>query len=360
MKKILYIASIVPHYNVDLYKTLEKHYKSLNEEFYLLSMKNPPQEGRSGLSGKIIDNHLFYDDEYRGNIGKFKLYWQKNLLSIINKIKPDKIIMSGQVGNLTSWIVAYLYKQKVYTWQCGYEYNKSPIKDIIQKQYLKLFKHHLAYHTGAKKFLLKYKIPENKISILHNTINEQGLKKATYDESRAYICDQLKIDINSKILLYVGTVLEEKKLTLLIDMMEYLSNDYKLVIIGNGPFLETIRTLSKNNTNIFLLGSKFDDKHFYFAGSDLFLLPGTGGLALNEAIFYNLPILSGYADGSAEDLVIDDFNGYRIDKKNPKEISEIVEKIFKNDTIEKFKKNTIVLLNKYSFNKYIERFINEI
>ena len=360
MKKILYIVSIVPHYNVDLYKTLEKHYKSLNEEFYLLSMKNPPQEGRSGLSGKIIDNHLFYDDEYRNKIGNFTFYWQKNLLSIINKIKPDKIIMSGHVGNLTSWIVAFLYKQKVYTWQCGYEYNKSPIKDIIQKQYLKLFKHHLAYHTGAKKFLLKYKIPEEKISVLHNTINEQKLKHATYDESKAYICNELGIEENSKILLYVGTILEEKKLTLLIDMMEHLSNEFKLIIIGNGPYLKTLEIESKNNTNIFLLGSKFDDKHFYFAGSDLFLLPGTGGLALNEAIFYSLPILSGYADGSADDLVIDDFNGYRIDKKNPTEISEVVVKIFENDTIERFRKNSKILLNKYSFNKYIERFISEI
>ena len=50
----------------------------------------------------------------------------------------------------------------------------------------------------------------------------------------------------------------------------------------------------------------------YFDGADLLVLPGTGGLALNEAMAHGLPLVSGYGDGSADDLVQDGVNGFRL------------------------------------------------
>ena len=44
----------------------------------------------------------------------------------------------------------------------------------------------------------------------------------------------------------------------------------------------------------------------------MFVLPGTGGLAINEAMAHRLPVISGYADGSADDLVIDGVTGFRL------------------------------------------------
>ena len=44
----------------------------------------------------------------------------------------------------------------------------------------------------------------------------------------------------------------------------------------------------------------------------MFVLPGTGGLAINEAMAHRLPVISGYADGSADDLVVDGVTGFRL------------------------------------------------
>lgn len=51
------------------------------------------------------------------------------------------------------------------------------------------------------------------------------------------------------------------------------------------------------------------------------MLPGTGGLAINEAMAHRLPVISGYADGSADDLVVDGVTGYRLRDESAAELA---------------------------------------
>ena len=41
----------------------------------------------------------------------------------------------------------------------------------------------------------------------------------------------------------------------------------------------------------------------YFTSADLFVLPGTGGLAVQEAMSYGLPVIVARGDGTQDDLV---------------------------------------------------------
>jgi glycosyltransferase involved in cell wall biosynthesis len=47
-------------------------------------------------------------------------------------------------------------------------------------------------------------------------------------------------------------------------------------------------------------GSELKD---YFLRADLFVLPGTGGLAIQEAMAYGLPVIVAEGDGTQDDLV---------------------------------------------------------
>jgi len=49
----------------------------------------------------------------------------------------------------------------------------------------------------------------------------------------------------------------------------------------------------------------------YFAGTDLFVLPGTGGLAVQEAMSHGLPVIVAKGDGTQDDLVRAE-NGWQI------------------------------------------------
>lgn len=357
MKKIVYIVSIVPHYNLHLFQKLSTYYESKGEEFYLITMKNPPKEGRAGVTGKIIDNHFFYDNESHFKIGKFTLYWQSDIFKLLKKIGPDTIVISGHIGNIVSWILPSLYKNKVCEWQTGYEFNSSKLKDFLQGIYLKRFQHHLAYHTAAKKFCLKYGIESEKVTVLHNTIDESELFNSTREESRIFLSEKYGISSDLKILLYVGALLEEKKLGLLIDMMTYLDETFMLVIVGDGRYKETLVQYSSEKKNVIFVGRQLEFKHYFFIGADILMMPGTGGLVLNEALYYGLPIMSGYGDGSADDLVIDNFNGKRIDGLNAKQLAVVVSKIYLGTKLEELRKNADTIFQKYTFKKYINNTI---
>ncbi len=49
----------------------------------------------------------------------------------------------------------------------------------------------------------------------------------------------------------------------------------------------------------------------YFSAADLFVLPGTGGLAVQEAMSYGLPVIMGQGDGTNDELVRPE-NGWQI------------------------------------------------
>ena len=49
----------------------------------------------------------------------------------------------------------------------------------------------------------------------------------------------------------------------------------------------------------------------YFAEADIFVLPGTGGLAVQEAMSYGLPVIVARGDGTQDDLVRA-WNGWQV------------------------------------------------
>ena len=58
----------------------------------------------------------------------------------------------------------------------------------------------------------------------------------------------------------------------------------------------------------------------YFSAADLFVLPGTGGLAVQEAMSYGLPVIMGQGDGTNDQLVRTE-NGWQIP---PDDLSALV------------------------------------
>lgn len=49
----------------------------------------------------------------------------------------------------------------------------------------------------------------------------------------------------------------------------------------------------------------------YYARADLFVLPGTGGLAIQQAMAHGLPVVAAQGDGTQDDLVRTE-NGWRV------------------------------------------------
>ena len=93
------------------------------------------------------------------------------------------------------------------------------------------------------------------------------------------------------------------------------------MIVGEGPELASLKKIANNSPYIHFAGAQFDDVGLYFLISDVFVLPGLGGLALNEAMAYGLPIIAGPADGTEIDLIKDLDTGFLIQKNVEDDLS---------------------------------------
>ena len=113
--------------------------------------------------------------------------------------------------------------------------------------------------------------------------------------------------------LFVGRLQFRKNVDLLLGACVEIESQPRLVIVGDGPERDELELLAQE---IYPSAEFVGAKHGaalkpYFAEADLFVLPGTGGLAVQEAMSYGLPVIVAQGDGTQDDLVRKE-NGWQI------------------------------------------------
>jgi glycosyltransferase involved in cell wall biosynthesis len=90
-----------------------------------------------------------------------------------------------------------------------------------------------------------------------------------------------------------------------------------LLIVGDGPERAALQSLAQEiYPSAEFIGAKHGaELKPYFEQADLFVLPGTGGLAVHEAMSYGLPVIVAKGDGTQDDLVREE-NGWQIQPEN--------------------------------------------
>ena len=108
-------------------------------------------------------------------------------------------------------------------------------------------------------------------------------------------------------LLFIGRLQARKRLDILLQACAALSGEFhpRLTIIGDGPEREALEQLAEDiyPQTVFTGAKHGAELEPYFSAADLFVLPGTGGLAVQQAMAHALPVLVGEADGTQTELL---------------------------------------------------------
>ncbi len=106
-------------------------------------------------------------------------------------------------------------------------------------------------------------------------------------------------------ILFVGRLQARKRVDLLLQACAAQPIQPRLVIVGDGPERAALEALAQTvYPSAEFAGAKHGSELApYFLAADLFVLPGTGGLAVQEAMSYGLPVIMGQGDGTNDDLV---------------------------------------------------------
>lgn len=119
----------------------------------------------------------------------------------------------------------------------------------------------------------------------------------------------------SPTVLFVGRLQARKRIDNLLHACAALpaAIQPRLIIVGDGPARTEFESLARTvYPRAEFLGARHGaELNPLFRAADLFILPGTGGLAVQQAMSYGLPVVVAEADGTQENLVSPD-NGWFI------------------------------------------------
>jgi glycosyltransferase involved in cell wall biosynthesis len=176
-----------------------------------------------------------------------------------------------------------------------------------RKNFIQHFDTLITYsQTGASEYT-KLGFPKERIFVAANAVtpsppNPMPDRRAPEEVKRVRI-------------LFVGRLQERKKLDNLIHACSQLPEALQpdLVIVGDGPDrLRLAKIAEKVYPGTIFTGALYgEDLARQFRQADLFVLPGTGGLAIQQAMSYGLPVIAAQADGTQADLIREG-NGWQI------------------------------------------------
>jgi len=152
---------------------------------------------------------------------------------------------------------------------------------------------------------------------------------------------------------HIGRLVKWKKVHLLIEAFAKLHRqfpDAELLIIGSGPEKENLQTQVRNlgiAEKVIFLGAIHDYLAIgkYLLASTVYVLAGAGGLSLNDAMGFGLPVICSVADGTEKDLVIPHETGLYFEENNADDLAEKIAYCFANpDTTKQMVKNAEELI----------------
>ncbi|HND93791.1 MAG TPA: glycosyltransferase [Anaerolineales bacterium] len=240
--------------------------------------------------------------------GAFYLCHQQNFISWLEEWDPHTLIVEANPRYLaTSAAVNWMHARgrKVIGWGLGSPPLSGPLAGFRQKSrisFLSKFDALLAYSQRGADEYAALGFPREKIFVAHNSVSPKptfNLQPATFKPTPS--------------ILFVGRLQARKRVDHLLRACAEMDSKPRLMIVGDGPERAALESLAKDvYPSAEFIGAKHGaDLKPYFEQADLFVLPGTGGLAVQEAMSYGLPVIVAKGDGTQDDLVRDG-NGWQI------------------------------------------------
>ncbi|MBS0446514.1 MAG: glycosyltransferase family 4 protein [Proteobacteria bacterium] len=328
---VVLVFDRVMHYHRATLQAIDRRLADSRIPFTVLSaLDRAGTKGRVADAAKVVASHEHFGLSER-RVAGFQLRYQHGLLTGVRRHAPSVVISTCHSGTFTEWQLlrwARRHGVRRVSWQCGYEYNPGLVKRVVLGRFVPQFDFHLCYHTNARRYSLQHGAREDQTLVMHNTIDERAIRPASRDGARRELEARHPELAGKRIVLYVGAVLDEKRLERVMEAFDRLAMpDAIFLVVGDGPHLPALKARYAARRDWLSVGAVVQGVGVYFDAADVFVLPGTGGLAINEAMAHRLPVLSGYADGSADDLVIDGETGFRLREDTAEELADRLRRI---------------------------------
>ncbi|MBI5842801.1 MAG: glycosyltransferase [Chloroflexi bacterium] len=301
---------VLPNYRAPFFELLAS---SCGEGLTLFTGLPRPAEGITPANKLQIANYKLGKNIHLFR-GPLYLCYQRGVVNWLNEWNPDALIVEANprcisTPSAVKWMRAR--GRKVIGWGLGappLTPTPLPLGEGLRvrgwSRFLNQFDALIAYSQRGADEYAALGFPREKIFVAHNSVSPRPAFPPPIRPSTFGL---------RPCILFVGRLQARKRVDSLLRACAEMDSTPRLIIIGDGPERANLESLAQQvYPSAEFIGAKHGaELKPYFTEADLFVLPGTGGLAVQEAMSYSLPVIVAKGDGTQDDLVREG-NGWQI------------------------------------------------
>ena len=308
---------VLPEYRVSLFDTLAD---TCRDGLGVFAGEPQPIEAID-TSAKLIRAVRFHANNVHVFRGRGYFCLQPNIVQWLNEWQPDALIVEANTRYLSTpsaveWM--HRHRRPVIGWGLGAP-ESNLVESTLRSRFLKSLDAIVAYsRTGAEQYAAAGNDPE-RVFVAANAVTFRPKGPAPI-RVPAFKGGQPCI-------LFVGRLQERKRVEILLQACAALPPEIapRLVIVGDGPDRARLEDIAlKVYPNAEFTGAKHGGQlDVYYQTADIFVLPGTGGLAIQQAMAHGLPVIVGEADGTQGELV-STLNGWLLEQADAQALTRVL------------------------------------
>lgn len=224
--------------------------------------------------------------------------WNTSIFKLFRM--PYHYYVVAGAWDLSSWVLIFLCaftKKKVYSWSHGMYGRETGIRLWLKRLFFKLCDKNIVYNERSRNLMIDGGInPDNVISV-HNSLDYNVQLQYRNSFSDIY---RKHFNNSNPVLFFIGRLIEDKQLNLLIEVAFLLKKKGKpvnVVLIGDGPskhfLVEQAEELGVRES-VWLYGPCYDEreKSELISNADLCVTPGAIGLTCMDSMMYGTPVIT--------------------------------------------------------------------
>lgn len=273
MKKILLVSNYVFHYRQKVYNYFAGRFAEERYEFHVLA------------------------NEYQ-NVGYKALFVRHTLPFSVNgyerkidEISPDIVIVFLHLKDKIQISLIHYCRRKgipVIYWNKGISDTDphNPLKNMLFHHMHNCCDAILTYTPETVKNFQKKNW--KKLFVAYNTVDCSDIDRSKFDASQLRKKYGIK---ENKIVLYVSRLKKTKRVDILLKAMAG-QPDIAVVVMGEGITAE-LEDIFASASNLYYVGQRYGEEgKEIWAMGDVFSIPVSCGLGINEAVFWEMPVVT--------------------------------------------------------------------
>jgi glycosyltransferase involved in cell wall biosynthesis len=323
----------VPHYRLPFFKCLS----AINPDMEIIVCHGD----KNFSDNDSVGFHSRYYESYTIKLMGFTLVLQPKLVISVLLTRPDIVVVEGTFGVITNGILLFcrrIMALPTLYWTAGWDNPsikglRAKFKNFVISLFLKLCDGAIVYGSSAVDYMIAHGLSRSKILVAQNTINVEAIIEDQFSWKMRGMEIRKKLVIDTKnIIVYVGHMAPIKRVDVLLKaffILRQQKEDLALLIVGKGEQLDRLKNNidTQHIPDVYFAGEVVEGVEAYFAAGDVFVMPGTGGLALNQAMALGLPVIASIADGTQKDLIIQGENGFIVPVDDEKALAGAINKV---------------------------------